>query len=289
MPKYSIDDDFISDELKKDFKKHDFLVLLRFILFAINMFINEDVIAFYVIFVFSAISFVVLILSIFSLSMVSTKKEYIIQISKKADLMYNIESIANFVGAIAILYSTFKDGIYLRFFSIVIFYILNIFSAVTWKAIRDDAYDLAFEPKKQEEEKKEPKRNEDGFEETEVVRHLIKNILNNLKDEEKDIIEPTILKIEEMYKETFDSHYNINRTDTFHDIKEFLSDYNETLEIYKKGKGMNNLNFLKRLNSSAEEFYNNLYPREQARRIEELNNAVELLKIKSVGRRLGKE
>ncbi len=52
---------------------------------------------------------------------------------------------------------------------------------------------------------------------------------------------------------------------------------------------MNNLNFLERLNSSAEEFYNNLYPREQARRIEELNNSVELLEIKSVGRRLGKD
>lgn len=289
MPKYSIDDDFISDELKKDFKKHDFLVLLRFILFAINMFINEDVIAFYVMFTFSAISLVVFILSLFSLSMESTKKEYIIHISKKADLMYNIESISNFVGATAILHSTFKDGIYLRLFPIVLFYILNICSAVTWKAIRDDACDLAFEPKKQEEEKKEQKRNEDGFEETEVVRHLIRNILNGLKDEEKDIVEPAILKIEEMYKETFDSYYNINRVDTFHDIKEFLYDYNETLEIYKKGKGVNNLNFLKRLNNSAEEFYNNLYPREQARRIEELNNAVELLEIKSVGRRLGKE
>lgn len=289
MPKYSIDDDFISDELKRDFKKHDFLVLLRLILFAINMFINEDVIAFYVMFIFSAISFVVLILSIFSLSMESTKKEFIIHIAKKADLMYNIESIGNFLGGVIVLYSMFTDGIYLRFFPVVIFYIFNICSAVTWKAIRDDAYDLAFEPKKQEEEKKEQKRNEDGFEETEVVRHLIRNILNGLKDEEKDIIEPTILKIEEMYKETFDTYYNINRADTFHDIKEFLYDYNETLEIYKKGKGMNNLNFLKRLNDSAEEFYNNLYPREQARRIEELNNAVELLEIKSVGRRLGKE
>lgn len=288
MPKYSIDDDFISDELKKDFRKHDFLVFLRFILFAINIFINEDVIAFYVMFTFSAISLVIFIFSLFSLSMESTKKEYIIQISKKADLMYNIESIANFVGAIAILYSTFKDGIYLRFFPIVIFFIINICSAVTWKAIRDDAYDLAFEPKRQEE-KKEPKRNEDGFEETEAVRHLIINILNGLKSEEKDIIEPTILKIEEMYKETFDSYYNINRTDTFHDIKEFLSDYNETLEIYKRGKGMNNLNFLKRLNNSAEEFYNNLYPREQTRRMEELNNAVELLEIKSVRRKLRKE
>lgn len=197
MPKYSIDDYFISGELKKDFRKHDFLVLLRFILFAINIFINEDVIAFYVMFTFSAISLVVFIFSLFSLSMESTKKEYVIHISKKADLMYNIESIANFVGAIAILYSTFKDGIYLRFFPIVIFFILNICSAVTWKAIRDDAYDLAFEPKRQEE-KKEPKRNEDGFEETEAVRHLIKNILNNLKDEEKNVVEPTILKIEEM-------------------------------------------------------------------------------------------
>lgn len=289
MPKYSIDDDFISDELKKDFKKHDFLVLSRLILFAINIFINEEVIAFYVLFTFSAISLVVFIFSLFSLSMESTKKEFIIHIAKKADLMYNVESIANFVGAVAILYSTFKDGIYLRFFPVVIFYIFNICSAVTWKAIRDDAYDLAFEPKKQEEEKKEQKRNEDGFEETEVVRHLIKNILNNLKDEEKDIIEPTILKIEEMYKETFDTYYNINRADTFHDIKEFLYDYNKTLEIYKRGKGMNNLNFLKRLNNSAEEFYSNLYPREQARRMEELNNAVELLEIKSVGRRLGKE
>lgn len=289
MPKYSIDDDFISDELKKDFKKHDFLVLLRFILFAINIFINEDVIAFYVMFTFSAISLVVFIFSLFSLSMESTKKEYIIQISKKADLMYNIESIANFVGAIAILYSMFTDGIYLRFLPVVIFFILNVCSAITWKAVRDDAHNLAVEPKRQKEEKKEPKRNEDGFEATEAVRHLIKNILNNLKDEEKNVVEPTILKIEEMYKETFDSYYNIKRADTFHDIKEFLDDYNETLEIYKKGKGMNNLNFLKRLNSSAEEFYNNLYPREQARRIEELNNAVELLKIKSVGRRLGKE
>lgn len=288
MPKYSIDDDFISDELKKDFRKHDFLVLLRFILFAINIFINEDVIAFYVMFTFSAISLVIFIFSLFSLSMESTEKEYIIQISKKADLMYNIESISNFVGAIAILYSTFKDGIYLRFFPVVIFFILNICSAVTWKAIRDDAYDLAFEPKRQEE-KKEPKRNEDGFEETEAVRHLIKNILNGLKSEEKDIIGPTILKIEEMYKETFDSYYNIKRADTFHDIKEFLDDYNETLEIYKRGKGMNNPNFLKRLNNSAEEFYNNLYPREQARRMEELNNAAELLEIKSVGRRLRKE
>lgn len=288
MPKYSIDDDFISDELKKDFRKHDFLVLLRFILFAINIFINEDVIAFYVMFTFSAISLVIFIFSLFSLSMESTEKEYIIQISKKADLMYNIESISNFVGAIAILYSTFKDGIYLRFFTVVIFFILNVCSAVTWKAIRDDAYNLAVEPKKQEE-KKEPKRNEDGFEATEAVRHLIKNILNGLKSEEKDIIEPTILKIEEMYKETFDSYYNIKRVDTFHDIKEFLDDYNETLEMYKKGKGMNNPNFLKRLNNSAEEFYNNLYPREQARRMEELNNAVELLKIKSVGRRLRKE
>ena len=282
MPKYSIDDDFISDELKKDFKKHDFLVFLRLILFAINMFINEDVIAFYVMFIFSAISFVVLILSVFSLSMESTEKEFIIHIAKKADLMYNVESIGNFIGGVIVLYSMFTDGIYLRFFPVVIFYILNICSAVTWKAIRDDAYDLAFEPKKQEEEKKEQKRNEDGFEETEAVRHLIRNILNGLKDEEKDVIEPTILKIEEMYKETFDSYYNINRADTFHDIKEFLGDYNETLEIYKKGKGMSNLNL-------AEEFYNNLYPREQARRMEELNNAVELLEIKSVGRRLGKE
>ena len=289
MPKYSIDDDFISDELKKDFKKHDFLVFLRLILFAINMFINEDVIAFYVMFIFSAISFVVLILSVFSLSMESTEKEFIIHIAKKADLMYNVESIGNFIGGVIVLYSMFTDGIYLRFFPVVIFYIFNICSAVTWKAIRDDACDLAFEPKKQEEEKKEQKRNEDGFEETEVVRHLIRNILNGLKDEEKDIVEPAILKIEEMYKETFDSYYNINRVDTFHDIKEFLYDYNETLEIYKKGKGVNNLNFLKRLNNSAEEFYNNLYPREQARRIEELNNAVELLEIKSVGRRLGKE
>lgn len=289
MPKYSIDDDFISDELKKDFRKHDFLVLLRFILFAINIFINEDVIAFYVMFTFSAISLVVFIFSLFSLSMESTEKEYIIHIAKKADLMYNIESIGNFIGGVIVLYSIFTDGIYLRFFPVVIFYILNIFSAVTWKAIRDDAYDLALKPKRQEEEKKEPKRNEDGFEETEVVRHLIKNILNNLKDEEKDIIEPTILKIEEMYKETFDSHYNINRADTFHDIKEFLDDYNETLEIYKRGKGMNNLNFLKRLNNSAEEFYNNLYPREQARRMEELKNATELLEIKSVGRKFRKE
>ena len=253
------------------------------------MFINEDVIAFYVMFIFSAISFVVLILSVFSLSMESTEKEFIIHIAKKADLMYNVESIGNFIGGVIVLYSMFTDGIYLRFFPVVIFYILNICSAVTWKAIRDDAYDLAFEPKKQEEEKKEQKRNEDGFEETEAVRHLIRNILNGLKDEEKDVIEPTILKIEEMYKETFDSYYNINRADTFHDIKEFLGDYNETLEIYKKGKGMSNLNFLKRLNNSAEEFYNNLYPREQARRMEELNNAVELLEIKSVGRRLGKE
>lgn len=289
MSKYSIDDDFISDELKKDFKKHDFLVLSRFILFAINIFINEDVIAFYVMFTFSAISLVIFIFSLFSLSMESTEKEYIIHIGKKADLMYNIESIGNFIGGVIVLYSMFKDGIYLRFLPVVIFYILNICSAVTWKAIRDDAYDLAFEPKRQEEEKKEPKRNEDGFEETVVVRHLIKNILNGLKSEEKDIIEPAILKIEEMYKETFDSYYNINRTDTFHDIKEFLDDYNETLEIYKRGKGMNNLNFLKRLNNSAEEFYNNLYPREQARRIEELNNAVELMEIKSMGRILRKE
>lgn len=279
MPKYSIDDDFISDELKKDFKKHDFLVLLRFILFAINMFINEDVIAFYVIFTFSAISLVVFILSLFSLSMESTEKEYIIHIAKKADLMYNIESIGNFIGGVIVLYSIFTDGIYLRFLPVIIFYILNICSAVTWKAIRDDAHNLALEPKRQEE-KKEPKRNEDGFEETEVVRHLIKNILNNLKDEEKDIIEPTILKIEEMYKETFDSHYNINRADTFHDIKEFLSDYNETLEIYKKGKGMSNLNFLKRLNNSAEELYFTLNSKEQALRKDNFENKMDILKIK---------
>lgn len=101
-----------------------------------------------------------------------------------------------------------------------------------------------------------------------------------LEEDEKDILRPCVVKLIHLFMLSYDNVYNIKNPNMFCDIESFILKYGKTINAYKKGKGSSDLDFLERLNNSAEELYFNLNSKEQALRKNDFNNKMEILKIK---------
>lgn len=109
---------------------------------------------------------------------------------------------------------------------------------------------------------------------------IIEHMFDGLEYEEKNILRPCVLKIQELFLLSYDTLYNIKNPDMFYDIENFILKYAKTIQAYKKGKGSSDLDFLKRLNSSAEELCNSINSKEQAFRKSDFENKIDILKIK---------
>lgn len=101
-----------------------------------------------------------------------------------------------------------------------------------------------------------------------------------LDEDEKDILRPYVEKLVNLFMQSYDKMYSINDPDTFLNIEYFLNRYAKTINAYKKGKGSSDLDFLRRLNNSAEELYNTLNSKKQNLRKIEFESKLEVLKIR---------
>lgn len=101
-----------------------------------------------------------------------------------------------------------------------------------------------------------------------------------LDEDEKDILRPYVEKLVNLFMQSYDKMYSINDPDTFLNIEYFLNRYAKTINAYKKGKGSSDLDFLRRLNNSAEELYTTLNSKEQNLRKIEFESKLEVLKIR---------
>lgn len=110
-----------------------------------------------------------------------------------------------------------------------------------------------------------------------------KKLYDGLTNEEMNIIKSTLLKIYKLLEDTYDDELNLVKSNVFWEILDFLDNFKEIINTYKKSRANEDLDFLKRLNESAEDFYNVVNAKEQAVRQEELKATIEVLKLKAKG------
>ena len=158
-----------------------------------------------------------------------------------------------------------------------VFFIVNVALFINYKHINSVSKDM-LEKIESKEKVKEEIRNTS----TRVTKTLsiIEHMFDGLEYGEKDILKPCVLKLQGLFMLSYDTLYNIKNPDMFCDIESFILRYGKTIQAYRKGKGVVDLDFLRRLNSSAEEFYNSINSKEQALKKDNFENKIEIFKIK---------
>lgn len=113
-----------------------------------------------------------------------------------------------------------------------------------------------------------------------TVRHMF----YGLEDKDMSILRPCILKIQDLFMLSYDNSLNITNLEIFCNTEDFLKHYANAIKTYKKGKdvfdGVFDLDFLVKLNNSAEEFYDSLNGKKQGSKKREFDEAIRILKIK---------
>lgn len=181
--------------------------------------------------------------------------------------------IAIFNGCIELL----KEGFSTSYIPSYILFAFNVLLAFNLKSIYimtgDVSKRLECKAKMEEELKNTSTRVADTLK---TVEHMF----DGLEYDEKDILRPCVLKLQELFMLSYDTLYNIKNPNMFCDIESFILRYAKTINAYRKGKGVTDLDFLERLNNSAEELYFNLNSKEQALKKNDFDNKIEILKIK---------
>ena len=158
-----------------------------------------------------------------------------------------------------------------------VFFILNVMRFFNFKSInrvsRDVLENLEYKTKVKED------IDNISFRVTETLS-IIEHMFDGLEYDEKDILRPCVLKLQELFMLSYDTLYNIKNPNMFYDIERFILRYAKTIQAYRKGKGSSDLDFLERLNNSAEELYFTLNSKEQALRKDNFENKMDILKIK---------
>lgn len=161
--------------------------------------------------------------------------------------------------------------------SLIIFYGLNFVQIAIWSFIRVVLGNVLEEIYKINEFKK----GTDVEYEVRDIKSKYKEIYNGLNDMEIGVVKPALSNIYNLWKGSFNIYLKLTHPKLFWETLDFLNNAVELMDTYKKSKIEMDLDFLKRLNNSAEEFYSFIYKKEQALREEELKVAMEVFEIKS--------
>lgn len=264
---------FGSKELDGLLVKNCLLLLLGFFSFFIGAFLsNKTIIIIY------AIGWSLNIAMIMTINPeTETEKEelkWLIRVSKISEvLLFIILLVVGFVGGKYII----EEGLKASDIPLYIFYVINVLDYIIFKRLNICGKSIL---KKLEDEKKREKKIETVSCNIEGTLKIIEETLNNLDFEEKNILEPCVLKIKDLFVSTYDSLHNIKDCDMFFDIENFILDYSKAIDAYRKSGVAPDLDFLKKLNSSAEEFYNNINSKEQVLRKSDFESKMDILKIK---------
>lgn len=161
--------------------------------------------------------------------------------------------------------------------SLIIFYGLNFVQIAIWSFIRVVLGNVLEEIYKINEFKK----GTDVEYEVRDIKSKYKEIYNGLNDMEIGVVKPALSNIYNLWKGSFNIYLKLTHPKLFWETLDFLNNAVELMDTYKKSKIEMDLDFLKRLNNSAEEFYSFIYKKEQALREEELKVAIEVFEVKS--------
>lgn len=161
--------------------------------------------------------------------------------------------------------------------SLIIFYGLNFVQIAIWSFIRVVLGNVLEEIYKINEFKK----GTDVEYEVRDIKSKYKEIYNGLNDMEIGVVKPALSNIYNLWKGSFNIYLKLTHPKLFWETLDFLNNAVELMDTYKKSKIEMDLDFLKRLNKSAEEFYSFIYKKEQALREEELKVAIEVFEVKS--------
>ena len=161
--------------------------------------------------------------------------------------------------------------------SLIIFYGLNFVQIAIWSFIRVVLGNVLEEIYKMNEFKK----GTDVEYEVRGIKSKYKKIYNGLNDMEINVVKPALSNIYNLWKGSFNIYLKLVHPKLFWETLDFLNNAVELMDTYKKSKIEMDLDFLKRLNNSAEEFYSSIYKKEQDLRKEELKAAMEVFEIKS--------
>lgn len=193
--------------------------------------------------------------------------------SRRIIIIVFFSIIAIFNGCMELL----KEGFSTSYIPSYILFAFNVLLVLNLKSIYTMAGDVSkrIEYKAKMEEKLKNTSNR-VTETLSIVEHMF----DGLEYDEKDILSPCVLKLQELFMLSYDTLYNIKNPNMFYDIESFILRYAKTIQAYRKGKGVADLDFLRRLNSSAEEFYNSINSKEQALKKDNFENKIEIFKIK---------
>lgn len=263
---------FGSKELDDLLIKNSLLLLLGLFLFVIGAFLSNKTII--IIYAIGWSLSVAMIMTVNPETETEEELKWLIRTSKISEVVLFITFlIAGFVGCKYIL----KEGLKALDIPLYIFCVINVLDCITFKHLNICGKSIL---KKLEDKKKREERIDTTSYNIEKTLKIIEETLNNLDFEEKNILEPCVLKIKDLFMSTYDSSDNIQDYDMFFDIENFILDYSKAIDAYRKSGAAPDLKFLKELNNSAEEFYNNINSKEQVLRMSSFESKMDILKIK---------
>lgn len=170
-----------------------------------------------------------------------------------------------------------KEGFNTSYIPSYILFVFNILLVLNSKSIYIMAGDVS---KRLEYKVKAEEELKNASNKVANILNTIEHMFDGLEYEEKNILRPCVLKIQELFMLSYDTLYNIKNPNMFYDIESFILRYAKTIQAYRKGKGVADLDFLRRLNNSAEELYFALNSKEQALKKNDFDNKIEMIKIK---------
>lgn len=262
-----------SKELDNLLNSNGGLLALSFIIFVISVFIGINDVFF--------ISFIGISISFFIFIAIDPKgeddKAILENIIKMAKISQNVLLFFLLATIFAICYGFLKRPFNLGCILGYIFFFINIKLFFNFKNISKVSGDVL----EKLEYKTKVKEDIDNmsFRVTKTLS-IIEHMFDGLEYDEKDILRPCVQKLQELFMLSYDTLYNIKNPNMFYDIESFILRYAKTIQAYRKSKGVADLDFLKRLNSSAEELYFALNSKEQALKKNDFDNKIEMLKIK---------
>lgn len=263
-----------SKELSELLGTNDFLLCLNFLIFIVPLLVGVNIsfIVCSVGFAVSSSTFAI-IESLANEDDKSILKSYIKATKISMHILFFFLIIATFLLCLEFPWKDFS----MRYIPGYVFFIVNVALFINYKHINSVSKDM-LEKIESKEKVKEEIRNTS----TRITKTLsiIEHMFDGLEYDEKDILKPCVLKLQELFMLSYDTLYNIKNPDVFCDIESFILRYEKTINAYKKGKGSSDLDFLERLNNSAEELYFTLNSKEQALKKDNFENKIEILKIK---------
>lgn len=263
-----------SEELEKILDINDLLLILSFLVFIAGVFIGMSCA-----FIICLIGFVISTLA-FAIIEPSTDEadrlileRYVKAAKKSKNILLFFLLIATFIDCYAFPWEEFN----MRYIPGCVFFVLNIILFFNYNHIKSISKNLLKNFEYKENLKEEIYNISSRVAKTVKVAE---EMFYGLEEDEKDILRPCVVKLIHLFMLSYDNVYNIKNPNMFYDIESFILKYGKTINAYKKGKGSSDLDFLERLNNSAEELYFTLNSKEQALRKDNFENKMYILKIK---------